>query len=347
MNQTTNSPLAQLAATAQQYGGQVTNIEFNQGFGYKHAIVQRGDGSFHGTHDGWDSSFQLPTREYTTTTGATTQALAINILSITKLPDMNAWQKSYMEVQGGTKKSVCFSDNGQTPAPNAPQPQSSVCATCPKNQPNSGSNGTGRACSAQLRIYVQLPDLYKYDDTGATVQDDTIFQLILKWNSTGEYKGEAPHPDGVDSPFMPYVKALAEFGIPLHGATTLFYAVPNVPGYYKRFTATELTETSVHGPDGAKVLEEADKLATVDAPMFDASAPAPQGAPASMPQAQPQGAPASTPQAQPQGAPASMPQAQPQGAPQAPQAPAQPQAAPGVAAGVAGATQLPPGMQGA
>lgn len=48
----------------------------------------------------------------------------------------------------------CYSKDGRAPEMDSPTPQSSLCATCPKNAKGSALNGQGKACSYRKRVVV-------------------------------------------------------------------------------------------------------------------------------------------------------------------------------------------------
>lgn len=78
----------------------------------------------------------------------------INVIVIGALPKVS--RTFYKEKFDPSKEATlpnCWSNLGDRPDENAPDPQGSSCATCPQNVKGSGDNG-GRACRFQRRISV-------------------------------------------------------------------------------------------------------------------------------------------------------------------------------------------------
>lgn len=90
----------------------------------------------------------------------------------------------------------CWSNEGDAPEENAPNPQSTGCATCPMNVKGSGENG-GRACRYQRRVAIMLEG----DESG------TVYQFNVPAKSLfGKGNGNV-------HPFESYVKYLGANGL--------------------------------------------------------------------------------------------------------------------------------------
>ena len=53
---------------------------------------------------------------------------------------------------------ACWSNNNQTPDPDAVRPQSPTCANCPQNVKGSARNGQGRACAFMRNVAIAFPE---------------------------------------------------------------------------------------------------------------------------------------------------------------------------------------------
>lgn len=82
----------------------------------------------------------------------------INVIIVNALPKVS--RVFYREKFDPNKEATlpnCWSNLGDKPEPNVPEPQHENCANCPMNVAGSGDNG-GRACRYQRRIAVLLED---------------------------------------------------------------------------------------------------------------------------------------------------------------------------------------------
>jgi len=91
---------------------------------------------------------------------------------------------------------ACWSDDGNEPSENVPNPQSSLCATCPQNVKGSASGG-GRACKYSARLAVVLEGDMSGDVYGLNIPATSIF---------GEVESEQ------HLSLQEYVRKLAGFG---------------------------------------------------------------------------------------------------------------------------------------
>ena len=69
---------------------------------------------------------------------------------------------------------ACWSDDGNAPSANVPEPQSSLCASCPQNVKGSGASG-GRACRYSARLAVVLEGDMSGDIYGLNIPATSIF----------------------------------------------------------------------------------------------------------------------------------------------------------------------------
>jgi hypothetical protein len=106
-------------------------------------------------------------------------------------------------VKGESNGPVCASGDGKTPDASIAEPQSSSCATCPKNIAGSGLNGS-RACRFNRRFAVLLEN----DLSG------NVYRLQLPATSLF---GKA---EGDKMPLQAYAKFLAGHGVPMSGIVT-------------------------------------------------------------------------------------------------------------------------------
>jgi hypothetical protein len=91
---------------------------------------------------------------------------------------------------------ACWSDDGNAPSPNVPEPQSNLCASCPQNVKGSGASG-GRACRYSARLAVVLEGDMSGDVYGLNIPATSIF-------------GDADSEHYLS--LQEYVKKLAGFG---------------------------------------------------------------------------------------------------------------------------------------
>jgi hypothetical protein len=106
-------------------------------------------------------------------------------------------------VEGETTSPTCWSADGKTPSPEAKDPQSSACMTCPQNIAGSGENGT-RACRFSRRLGVVLEG----------DMEGSVFRLQLPAKSLfGKAEGEKMSLEA-------YAKQLAGHNIPISGVVT-------------------------------------------------------------------------------------------------------------------------------
>ena len=106
-------------------------------------------------------------------------------------------------VEGQISNPDCYSTDGKVPAANSTAPQSSNCATCPKNIAGSGQ-GDSKACRYMQRIAVVLEG----DLTG------NVYRLQLPALSI------FGKPTGEQMPFQAYARFLAGHNAPLSGVVT-------------------------------------------------------------------------------------------------------------------------------
>jgi hypothetical protein len=106
-------------------------------------------------------------------------------------------------VKGESNGPVCASGDGKTPDASIAEPQSSSCATCPKNIAGSGQNNS-RACRFNQRFAVLLEN----DLSG------NVYRLQLPATSLfGKAVGDK-------MPLQAYAKFLAGHGVPMSGVVT-------------------------------------------------------------------------------------------------------------------------------
>lgn len=85
------------------------------------------------------------------------------------------YDASYKE--GERAVPACWSDDGNAPSENVPEPQSSLCASCPQNVKGSGASGR-RACRHSARLAVVLEGDMGGDVYGLTVPATSIFGSV-------------------------------------------------------------------------------------------------------------------------------------------------------------------------
>jgi hypothetical protein len=99
--------------------------------------------------------------------------------------------KTYYEgqfVEGSDAKPDCSSNDGSTPSPDSPKPQSKTCATCPKNEWGSKISPGGakiKACADVRRLAILPADDMEYDPIllripGASLGDLAAYGKALK-----------------------------------------------------------------------------------------------------------------------------------------------------------------------
>lgn len=66
------------------------------------------------------------------------------------------WEAAFENDQAGQRPD-CYSRDGKTPEADSPKPQSSLCATCPRNAVGSAKNGKGKDCSYKKRVIIVAP----------------------------------------------------------------------------------------------------------------------------------------------------------------------------------------------
>lgn len=108
---------------------------------------------------------------------------------------------------------LCWSPDGEKPSPEAEQPQSKTCESCPQNIKGSSENGESRACKFKWRTAVVLDN----DVNGE------IYQLILPATSVFG-KGEKDK-----WPFKAYATYLGTHSIPLSAVVTEMKFDPKSP----------------------------------------------------------------------------------------------------------------------
>lgn len=82
-------------------------------------------------------------------------SLEVVILSVNPNKSKVYYSKGYEE--GSVAKPSCYSNNGESPAADAEEPQSKKCAVCPHNQWGSritDNGGKGKACGDSMRLCV-------------------------------------------------------------------------------------------------------------------------------------------------------------------------------------------------
>lgn len=94
--------------------------------------------------------------------------MSIDVVVLDAMPRGRAVYRAYYEgvwKEGDTAPPACYSADGVHPSSHATTPQCNACDTCPKNQPGSGTNGEGRACSffkhVAVAVYPQLDTVYR------------------------------------------------------------------------------------------------------------------------------------------------------------------------------------------
>jgi hypothetical protein len=123
------------------------------------------------------------------------------ILATSKGVSRTYYEGKYEE--GKDAKPSCWSAEGNVPNAEVPTPQSTSCATCPKNIEGSG-DGKARACRYSKRLAVALEN-----DIGGN-----IYRLSVPAKS---YFGKA---DGDKMPLQAFGKFLAGHGLPITGLVT-------------------------------------------------------------------------------------------------------------------------------
>lgn len=91
---------------------------------------------------------------------------------------------------------ACWSDDGNAPSKNVPNPQASLCASCPQNVKGSADGG-GRACKYSARLAVVLEGDMSGDVYGLNIPATSIFGDV----DSEQYLS-----------LQEYVKKLASFG---------------------------------------------------------------------------------------------------------------------------------------
>jgi len=128
---------------------------------------------------------------------------AMNLVVVNAAPNVGRTYYAGAYEEGQVVSPVCWSADGKTPDPTAPNRQSSACATCPQNIKGSGQ-GESRACRFSRRLAVVLEG----DISG------NVYRLQLPATSIfGEPKGER-------MPLNAYAKFLAGHGVPMSGIVT-------------------------------------------------------------------------------------------------------------------------------
>jgi hypothetical protein len=123
------------------------------------------------------------------------------ILATSKGVSRTYYEGKYEE--GKDAKPACWSAEGNVPNAEVPAPQSTTCATCPKNIEGSG-DGKARACRYSKRLAVALEN-----DIGGN-----IYRLSVPAKS---YFGKA---DGDKMPLQAFGKFLSGHGLPITGLVT-------------------------------------------------------------------------------------------------------------------------------
>lgn len=140
--------------------------------------------------------------------------MSIDVVVLDAQPHGRAVYRAYYEgvwKEGDTAPPACYSADGVRPSTHATSPQCGTCDACPKNQPGSGTNGEGRACSffkhVAVAIYPALNTVYR-----------------LKVASRSLFNKDV---NGVDSPlggkawgFTSFAKLLQNMGTPWEAVVT-------------------------------------------------------------------------------------------------------------------------------
>ena len=129
---------------------------------------------------------------------------AMNVVIVHANPNTNRTFYIGKYKDGENASPVCWSDDGVTPDPIAPNKQASKCADCPQNIKGSGENDS-KACRYSRKLAVVLDG-----DMGGDV-----YQLALPATSVFG-KGEA----GDKLPLEAYVRYLASHNVPVTAVVT-------------------------------------------------------------------------------------------------------------------------------
>jgi hypothetical protein len=105
---------------------------------------------------------------------------------------------------GESRAPDCFSADGTKPHESVESPQSLSCATCPKNEPESGPNGKGKACRYSRKIAVVLGDNLEGDVYAMQIPATSLFGA----------------PEGKWMPLKAYGKFLKAMNVPISAVVT-------------------------------------------------------------------------------------------------------------------------------
>lgn len=108
---------------------------------------------------------------------ATSEDRAMKMVIVASAPGYarTYYADSYKE--GVKAMPACWSDDGNAPSENVPEPQSNLCASCPQNVKGSGASG-GRACRYSARLAVVLEGDMGGDVYGLNVPATSIFGSV-------------------------------------------------------------------------------------------------------------------------------------------------------------------------
>ncbi|MFW6061674.1 MAG: hypothetical protein ACOC93_02595 [Planctomycetota bacterium] len=226
-----------------------------------------------------------------------TRQRELQVVMVASRPTVSKRYYAQAYSAGETTAPDCYSVDGQTP--DAPEPVSPKCSTCPKNAWGSlvTANGKqGKACSDYKRIVV-LPIVQ-----GQVFQEPAV--LDVPATSLKTPKGYQGH----DLFLREYMGLLSKHGIPPYGVvTTIGFTDAEYPQL--QFQLSHYVDQQLF--EHATALREQDDVREVlDAPAHDASGTIqeqPMTGPAPAPQPGPQPAPAPEPAPQPAPQPAPEP----------------------------------------
>lgn len=202
----------------------------------------------------------------------------LNVIVVNALPNVSRdYYASAYDPNATATLPDCWSDLGDVPAANVPNPQSASCATCPQNIDGSGSNGKGRAC----RFHRRLAVLLEGDESGEMYS----IQLASK-SMFGKGTGNS-------HPFEAYLKFLTANNVSIDRIVTEIAFDDSFEEDVVRFTPfRHLTDEEVDMVTEAQANPAADRIVRLTVAQQDGVTEAPRPAATPAPTTKPAAKPA-------------------------------------------------------